>query len=138
MIIGSPQNHSLCEGGTVEFTCVIMFPSGTTPGGALWVTDSGGNADPIPGHSISDDHNGRSAPTNVTTVLTVTNVRISSNVMGYICAFGIGMNSVASDVAILTVLGKYLFIVCMVECKNFTFVVIIMLLSQTVLCCVYY
>ena len=109
VIIESPQSQSVCEGGTVEFTCVVMFPNGTTPAGAIWVTDSGSDASQQPGHSISNDRNGRSAPANVTTVLTVTNVRISSNIMSYVCAFGVGMNSVASDVAILTVLGKYLF-----------------------------
>ena len=109
VIIESPQSQSVCEGGTVEFTCVVMFPNGTSPGDAAWVTDSGSDAGQQPGHSISNDRNGRSAPANVTTVLTVTNVRISSNVTGYICGIGIGMNSVASDVGILTVLGKYLF-----------------------------
>ena len=109
VIIESPQSQSVCEGGTVEFTCVVMFPNGTTPGGSAWFTDRGGDAGQQPGHSISNNRNGRSAPANVTTVLTVTNVRISSNVMSYVCAFGVGMNSVVSDVAILTVLGKHLF-----------------------------
>ena len=56
---------------------------------------------------ISDDSNGRSAPTNVTNVLTLTNVSISDNGTVYICGQGIGSNAIASDPSILTVLGKY-------------------------------
>ena len=106
MLIESPQNQSVCEGGTVEFACVIMFPSGTTPAGAIWVTDSGGDAGQLQGHRITNDVNGRSAPAIVTTVLTVINVNISNNGKGYICGFGIGVNAVASNTSFLTVLSK--------------------------------
>ena len=81
-----------------------MFPNRTTPGGALWAADSGGDAGQLPGHSISDDFNGRSAPANVTTVLTVTNVNISNNGTGYVCLFG-HVNAVKSDTSFLTVLS---------------------------------
>ena len=37
VLIQSPQNQSVCEGGTVNFECVIMFPEGSSPGGAFWV-----------------------------------------------------------------------------------------------------
>ena len=83
-----------------------MFPNRTTPGGALWAADSGGDAGQLPGHSISDDFNGRSAPANVTTVLTVTNVNISNNGAGYVCFFGFGISAVISDTSFLTVLSK--------------------------------
>ena len=89
-----------------------MFPSGTTqPGGALWAIDSGGYAGQLQGHSISNDVNGRSAPANVTTVLTVTNVNISNNGTGYVCLFGYDRNAVRSNASFLTVLSKYVFVV---------------------------
>ena len=80
-----------------------MFNSGL-PGPASWFTNSGNN-DAIgePGHILTDDSNGRSAPANVTTVLTVTNVSISNNGSDYICAQG--LNAI-SDTAFLTVFGK--------------------------------
>ena len=88
VIIRSPVNQSACVGETVDFTCVVMFTSGS-PGAAVWFT-SNGNVDAItlPGHTRTDDSNGRSAPANVTTVLTVTNVSISDNGTDYFCAQG--------------------------------------------------
>ena len=112
-MIESPQNQSACEGGTVEFTCVMMFPSGTTPGGVIWATDGGADASQLPDHTTTNDANGRSAPANVTTVLTVTNVNISRNGKDYVCGiFGIGVNAVASNTSFLTVLSKQNFNIC--------------------------
>ena len=103
MIIRSPVNQSTCAGETVHFTCVVMFTSGLL-GGATWFTDNG-NVDAIAqsGHTRSDDSNGRSAPANVTTVLTVTNVSISDNGADYICVQG---RNAESDTIFLTVFGK--------------------------------
>ena len=102
-LIRSPVNRSTCAGGTVNFTCVVMFTSGPL-GPASWVTNNG-NLDAIaqPGHTRSDDSNGRSAPANVTTVLTVTNVSISDNGTDYICTQG---HNARSDTVFLTVFGK--------------------------------
>ena len=73
VIIRSPVNQSTCAGETVNFTCVVMFTSGSL-GPANWVTNNGDNdAIAQSGHTRSDDSNGRSAPANVTIVLTVTN-----------------------------------------------------------------
>ena len=88
-----------------------MFPSGTTPGGALWATDRGAGVSQLPSHSLSNNVNGRSAPANVTTVLTVTNVNISNNGTGYVCLFGFNMSAMRSNTSFLTVLSKYVFIV---------------------------
>ena len=104
MIIRSPVNQSACAGGTVDFTCVVMFTS-STPGAATWFTNNGANdASRQLGHSLTDDSNGRSAPANVTTVLTVTNVRISDNGTDYFCAQGFNDRS---DIIFLTVFGKF-------------------------------
>ena len=104
VIIRSPVNQSACVGGTVNFTCVVMFTSGTLSA-AFWVTDNGNNvAASLPGHTKTDDSNGRSAPANVTTVLTVTNVSISDNGADYICAQGF---ITISDTAFLFVFGKF-------------------------------
>ena len=65
-IIQSPQNQSICEGGTVNFKCVIMFPVGSTPGGAAWYTERGSDATSIGDHTATNDANGRSPPPNVT------------------------------------------------------------------------
>ena len=98
-----PQNQSVCEGGTVEFTCVLMFPSGKIPSSATWFTEDGGHAGSLPGHTTSNDVNGA----NVTNVLTITNVNISNTGTGYVCGFGFCMNSVASNASFLTVPGTY-------------------------------
>ena len=82
------MNQSVCVGDTVHFTCVVMFTSGL-PGPASWFTNNGNNdASRQPGHSVTTDVDGRSAPANVTTVLTVTNVGISDNGLDYICTQG--------------------------------------------------
>ena len=103
MIIRPPVNQSTCVGETVLFTCVVMFTSGS-PGPANWFTNNGANdASREPGHSLTDDSNGRSAPANVTTVLTVTNVNVSDNGADYTCALGL---LTISDTVFLTVFGK--------------------------------
>ena len=97
------MNHSACAGETVQFTCVVMFTSGP-PGSATWFTNNGGiDASREPGHSLTDNSNGRSAPANVTTVLTVANVSISNNGADYICVQGLNTRS---DTVFLTVFGK--------------------------------
>ena len=88
MIIQSPQNQSTCEGGTVTFTCVVMFTIGTL-GPATWFTSNGNiDASRQPDHSLTDDSDGLTAPANVTTMLTVTNVSIGDNGADYTCAQG--------------------------------------------------
>ena len=105
VIIQPPQNQSVCEGGTVDFACIVMFTGGT-PSAATWFTDNGGTeAITQPGHTRTDDSNGRSAPANVTTVLTLTNVSISDNGTDYTCLQGINARS---DTVFLTVLGEKL------------------------------
>ena len=103
VVIRSPVNQSTCAGETVNFTCVVMFTSGS-PGPAGWFTNNGTNdASRELGHSLSDDSNGRSAPANVTTVLTVTNVSISDNEADYFCTQGFNERS---DTVFLTVFGE--------------------------------
>ena len=97
------MNQSACAGETVHFTCVVMFTSGPL-GAASWLTNNGNiDASGLPGHTRTDDSNGYSAPANVTTVLTVTNVDISDNGADYICVQGL---NVISDTVFLTVFGK--------------------------------
>ena len=104
MIIQSPQNQSTCEGGTVNFTCIVMFTSGS-PGAASYFINNGTNdASEEPGHSVTNDGHGLTAPANVTTVLTVTNVNISNNGEDYTCAQGL---IAISYIAYLTVLGEF-------------------------------
>ena len=105
VIIRSPVNQSTCAGGTVNFTCVVMLTNGPL-GPASWFTNNG-NIEAItqPGHTRSDDINGRSAPANVTTVLTVTNVSISDNGADYVCGQGLSTTA-RSDTVFLTVFGK--------------------------------
>ena len=87
VIIQHPQSQSVCEGETVNFTCVIMFPEGTTPGGAGWLDVNSNIINNNPPHVIiTDDSLGHSAPANVTNVLTVTNVNTSINGSVYVCA----------------------------------------------------
>ena len=60
-----------------------MFTSGPLSP-TNWFTDNGNNeATTLPGHTRTDNSNGHSAPANVTTVLTVTNVSISDNGADY-------------------------------------------------------
>ena len=97
------MNQSVCTGDTVHFSCVVMFTRGS-PGPAIWLTNNGDNdASRELGHSLTDDSNYRSAPANVTTVLTVTNVRISNNGADYVCVQGLNTRS---DTAFLTVFGE--------------------------------
>ena len=97
------MNRSVCVGDTVHFTCVVMF-IGVSLGPATWFTNNGVNdASRQPGHSVTGDSNGRSAPTNVTNVLTVTNVGISDNGFDYICTQG---RNAESDTVFLTVFGE--------------------------------
>ena len=97
------MNQSACAGETVNFTCVVMFTSGPL-GDATWFTNNGNiDASRERGHTLTDDSNGRSAPANVTTVLTVTNVSISDNGADYTCVQGL---NVRSDIVFLTVFGK--------------------------------
>ena len=103
MIIQPPQNQTSCEGGTVNVTCVVMFTSGPLEH-ANWFSNNGINdASRLPDHTQTDDSNGRSAPANVTTVLTVTNINISNNGTDYICAQGLIERS---DPVFLTILGE--------------------------------
>ena len=97
------MNQSACAGETVHFTCVVMFTS-VSPGPASWFTaNADTDASREPGHSLTDDSNGRSAPANVTTVLIVTNASISDNGRDYICSQG--LNTI-SDTVFLTVFGE--------------------------------
>ena len=51
VFIQPPQNQSACEGGSVNFTCVIMFPNGSTPVSANWINAlTGGRAIDVDGH----------------------------------------------------------------------------------------
>ena len=103
MIVRSPVNQSTCAGGTVNFACVVMFFF-DPPSPATWFTNNGNiDATTQPGHTRTDDSNGRSAPANVTTMLTVTNVSISNNGSDYFCTQGF---NVRSDTVFLTVFGK--------------------------------
>ena len=102
VITRSPQNQSACEGGTVNFTCVVMFTS-EMPSRANWFTNNGNNdALAEQGHTRTDDSNELSAPANVTNVLTVTNVSISDDGADYTCVPGLNARS---DTVFLTVLG---------------------------------
>ena len=104
--IQSPQNVSMCEGGTATFTCVVMWSDGLTPSPATWATNNGLNdVSGDPGHVITNDYDGRPAPTIVTTILTVTNVNSSNNGSDYVCGQGV---SVRSATVFLTVLGELL------------------------------
>ena len=103
VIIQPPQNQTDCEGGTVNFTCVVMFTSGPLEP-ANWFTNNGINdASRLPDHTRTDDSNGRSAPANVTTVLTVIDINITNNGADYICAQGLIERS---DPVFLTVIGE--------------------------------
>ena len=103
VVIQPPQNQSVCEGGTAQFTCVVMFTS-ISPGRATWFTNDGNNdASGELRHSVTHDSNRRSAPANVTNVLTVTNVSFSDNGADYICIQG---RNAESDTVFLNVFGE--------------------------------
>jgi len=96
-----------------------MFPNGSTPGSATWSTNNGNSdAGELLGHTVTDDVDGRSAPANVTNVLTITNVNISNNGTDYVCAQGLGRNSIVSSTSFLTVLGESVkcFYICIYVC----------------------
>ena len=115
VIIQSPQNVSVCEGGTVTFSCVVMFPSGSNPAGAFWIA-SDVDASREPGHTATNDDDGRSSPTNVTNTLMVANVNTSNNGTDYRCVQDL---DVISDRAHLTVFGElflYVFITLFYHC----------------------
>ena len=104
VIIQSPQNVSVCEGETATFSCLVMWPDGLTPGGATWFTNNGNNdASTEPGHIITNDYDGRLAPTNITNILIVTNVSSSNNGSDYLCVIGLNERSAA---VYLTVFGE--------------------------------
>ena len=85
-----------------------MFTIGS-PGQATYFTNNGINTvGGKPGHLITDDSDGRSAPANVTNVLTVTNVNISNNGADYFCFQS--LDSI-SDKVYLTVLGEFMYII---------------------------
>ena len=104
-IIQPPQNQSVCEGGAVNFTCVVMFTN-ATPGAATWFTNNhGGDARGLPGHDSINDHRELPPPAVVTNVLIVTDARLSDNGRDYICTQGIIEES---DPVFLTVFSKLL------------------------------
>ena len=104
MIIRSPENQTVCEGGTATFTCIVMFPNGSFLEPANWVTN-GRNALVDNRHTATNDINGRSAPADVINVLTITNVRISDNGADYICTQSL-VNPILSNTSFLRVVGK--------------------------------
>ena len=105
VIIQPPQDQSVCEGGTAQFTCVVMFTN-VSLSRATWFTNDGNtDASGELRHSLTDDRDGRSAPANVTTVLTVTNVSFSDNGADYICTQG---RNEESDIVFLTVFGEFM------------------------------
>ena len=96
------QNVSACVGGTATFTCAVMWPSGTNPSSAVWFTGVTNAAD-RPGHTVTNDYDGRDAPTIVTTTLMVTNVSIIDNGADYGCAQGL---IILGDTVYFTVIGE--------------------------------
>ena len=101
VIIKSPVNQSVCAGETVNFTCIVMFTSGSL-NFATWFSDNG-NVLNLLGHTETNDINGCSAPANVTNVLSVTNVSISDNGRNYVCVQDLNTRS---DTIFLTVIGE--------------------------------
>ena len=97
-IIQSPQNQSACEGETVNFTCVVMFPNGSTTVSPFWTDIDGSSIIQPPDVTATDDSNGRSAPVNVTTIFIVTNVHISDNEDDYVCRIIVVDNLISSDI----------------------------------------
>ena len=55
-----------------------MFPNGTTSCSTTWFTDRNVEVNMLSGHNLTDNSN-EMIPANVTNVLIVTDVRISSN-----------------------------------------------------------
>ena len=104
--IQSPQNQSVCEGRTVKFTCVVMFPSGSVITSINWATNDGlQDATSLPNHTADDNGNEVTPPADVTSVLTLSNVSINRNRADYTCTQGV-LNPIISNLSFLTVLGK--------------------------------
>ena len=103
VLIQPPQNQTGCVGGTVNFTCVVMFTSDPVEPANWFTNNENSDASIQLDHSLTDDSNGRSAPANVTNVLTVTNINITNNGSDYVCTRG--LNPI-SDTVFLTVIGE--------------------------------
>ena len=105
VIIQPPQNQSVCEGGAVNYTCVVMFTN-ATPGAATWFTNNrGSDARGLPGHDSINDFRELPLPAVVTNVLIVTDARINDNGRDYVCTQGFFEES---DPVFLTVFSKLL------------------------------
>ena len=105
VIIQPPRSQSVCEGGAVNFTCVLMFTN-TTPTAASWLTNNGdGSVTGLPGHTPIVGNTAVPPPANITNVLMVTNARLIDNERDYICQQGI---HAISEPVLLTVFGKLL------------------------------
>ena len=103
VIIQPPQSQSVCEGGAVNFTCVVMFTN-ATPGSVTWLTNNGdGSTTGLPGHTPIVGNTAVPPPANITNVLVVTNARLIDDGRDYICQQGI---RAISEPVLLTVLGK--------------------------------
>ena len=82
-----------------------MWSDGLTPGPATWVTNNGINdVSGEPGHILTNDYDGRPAPTTVTTTLTVTNVSSSNSGSDYVCVQG--LNARSATVFLTVLFGK--------------------------------
>ena len=106
VIIQSPENQTVCEGGTATFTCIVMFPNGSYLEPANWATNGGRTNVLLDNrHTATNDINGRSAPADVINVVTITNVGAGDNGADYGCAQGV-FDPVQSNTSLLTVVGK--------------------------------
>ena len=104
--IQSPQNQSVCEGGTVNFSCVVMFPIGSMIARINWATNDGlQDATNLPDHTADDNSSEVTLPADVISVLTLSNVNINRNGADYTCTQGL-INPITSNMSFLTVLGK--------------------------------
>ena len=105
VIIQSPQNQSVCEGETATFTCVVMFTSMMPRGASFFIDDGNADANLEQDHVVTNNASQfTTAPANVTSVLTVTNVNISNNRSNYFCQQGSRGNP--SETVYLTVISK--------------------------------
>ena len=103
VIVRSPVNQSSCAGDTVNFTCVVMFTSGSLIPASWFTNNDDIYVSRLPGHTQIDNSYGLTSPANVTNVLTVTNVSISNNGTDYTCAQGL---YTISDAVFLTMFGE--------------------------------
>ena len=86
-----------------------MFPSGTIVDSAIWPTESATDSTAsLPGHAATSDIGNRTAPANITNVLTITDVRSSFNGTNYVCGVIVDIEFIGSNASILTVLGKFI------------------------------